>query len=626
MDQLGIGRADDTAVDAEAPSDAPPDGTSRRAVMTQALRRCATHRVTRQVWLVAGYITLGVAVTWPRASYLAGRLPNTRDQGSYTWDLWWIAHQFTHLGNPFSTQMIYAPVGTPLAYNSMMPLLGLIMVPVTLLAGAAFSANLLSVLVPGLAAYAMYRAARLWLPPVGAFASGALFGLSSMLTWRAWFHLNLAAGAVFLPIALEAAVRLRRAPSVARSVVLGVVVGLCLLVDTESTILCCFVVAAVLLPWILVRPSRRKSGLLAVALVAGMAVASLQIIAMLRQTYALHQDPAKVAGHYTQYGVSLTQIAAPSPRVAAFGLDSLGNYYFHGITTEGMPTFGITLTVLALFGAVVNWRRRHTRTWLVLWLIGAATALGPVLYIGTHAYAPLPLHDHGQTLSWLMPYTWFTRLPGLSGFYEANRFTVLALVPATLLAGGAVVWIGKRWAPALVIVALIAVTELGWSGAQFGGGVPHLTLSTQVPAGAAMPTDLPAVDRGIKADHSHSLVVDVPLGFRSGTLEYGAPFEPEALVLATLDEHPRAVGYVARLPEHTVARLARHHFYTGMMTAQHGARPTQSEVREAAADARAIHVGWVVVWEKVTPRLERYLTETGFHLAYTASGVSVYHA
>ena len=54
-----------------------------------------------------------------------------------------------------------------------MPLLGLLMLPVTLLAGPAVSYNLLVVVLPGVACYALYRVARLWLPSgVGAVARG----------------------------------------------------------------------------------------------------------------------------------------------------------------------------------------------------------------------------------------------------------------------------------------------------------------------------------------------------------------------------------------------------------------------------------------------------------------------
>src|SRR5260370_519780 len=180
--------------------------------------------------ILLGYTAAGIAVTWPRVTYLAGRLPNTRDQASYVWDMWWVARQITHAASPFTTHQIIAPVGAPLAYHALMPLIGVLMMPVTFTAGAALSVNILSVILPGLLCYAMYRAARLGRPVGGALASGALFGLSSMVVWRAWFHLNLAAGLLFLPITLEAAVRLRRDPGRGRAALLGLIIGLCLLV------------------------------------------------------------------------------------------------------------------------------------------------------------------------------------------------------------------------------------------------------------------------------------------------------------------------------------------------------------------------------------------------------------
>ncbi len=569
------------------------------------------HPVVRHAAILLGYVALGVVVTWPRATYLAGRLPNTRDQAAYTWDMWWMARQAEHFANPFYTHQIIAPVGAPLSYHALMPLAGLIMMPITIIAGPAFSVNLLSVFVPGLTCYAMYRAARLWLPPVGAFASGAFFGLSSMLTWRAWFHLNIAAGALFLPITLETAVRLRRDPSPGRAALLGLVIGLCLLVDTESAVLAVVVAAAVLMPWLVSRPRLGTLSQLGLTAATGLLVASPLAIAMVRQASALSPNPAKLATDYVTYGVALPQMFAPSPRVAAFGLHELGAIFYHGITSEGMPTFGVMVTALALLGAVLYWRQRRTWIWLVLWLGMSVLALGPVLYLGTHPYAPLPVRDHGTTLSQLLPYTWFVRLPGLSGFREANRFTPLALLPAALLAGSAVAWIRTRFTPALLLVAALAALELGWSA--------------QAPAGT-MPTGLAAADRAVAADHSRSLVVDVPLGFRSGTVLVGPGFPGEALVEATLDGHPRAIGYVARLPEHTAVVLRRHHFYADVMKVQRGRHITAAAVPAAAADAKRLNVGWVLVWKPVTPALHHFLAVTGFGFRYRADGVSVYRA
>ncbi|HEV3291001.1 MAG TPA: hypothetical protein VG123_18630, partial [Streptosporangiaceae bacterium] len=152
-------------------------------------RAAAGSPAVRQLGLLACYLAAGVAVTWPRVTWLAeGRLPATRDGGSYVWGFWWLAHQVTHLGDPWFTRSIAAPAGTELGYHALMPLEGLVLAPVTLAFGPAVSYNVLSVLLPGLCCYAMCRAARLWLrTPAGAVAAGGLFGLSSMVTWLAWY-------------------------------------------------------------------------------------------------------------------------------------------------------------------------------------------------------------------------------------------------------------------------------------------------------------------------------------------------------------------------------------------------------------------------------------------------------
>ena len=132
-----------------------------------------------------------------------------------------------------------------------MPLLGALMAPVTLAFGPSAAYNLLVIASPGLACYAMYRAARLWLPTLsGAIAAGAFFGLSAMLTFQTWYHLNIVYGTVFLPLTLEAAVRLRRDPSIGRGVILGAVLGASVLVNQESAVMALILAVLALIPWL----------------------------------------------------------------------------------------------------------------------------------------------------------------------------------------------------------------------------------------------------------------------------------------------------------------------------------------------------------------------------------------
>ncbi len=561
-----------------------------------------------------------MAVTWPRATYLAGSLPATRDVGGYVWGFWWLARQVTRLGNPWATGYLAAPVGTQFGYHTLMPLPGLLMTPVTLIFGPSASYNLLSIVCPGLLCYAMYRAARLWLPAgIGPIAAGALFGLSFSLAWRSWYEVNLALGALFLPMTLAAALRLRRAPGRRRAIVLGLVLGAAMLTDQESAVLAAILAALVLIPWV----TRQRSATLrpiALACVTGVIVASPQLAAMIWQTVSggAWIPPHALAHSYLGSGVGLVQMFAPSPRLAGYGMTGLASLYYHGRPGYVVVGYGLVLSLTALAGLAVAWRRPGARLLGLLWLGCSALALGPVPWIEGRSYHPLEIVWNGVRLSALMPYTWLVRIPGLANFREADRFTELGLVAAALLAGAAVAWLAAHARPVLVVVLALAALEAGWPGNR---------TSEPWPIGS-MPTAMPALDAPIAADHSHSIVVDVPFGIRGGVPLSGMPFPPETLVLATADGHPLADGYVSRTPSATLSGIDHRAFYAGLMRVQRGARRgvwpnTPAGLRQGQRSARRMRIGWVLVWVR-NAGIRRYLRGTGFRFDYRADGVSVY--
>ena len=181
----------------------------------------------------------------------------------------------------------------------------------------------------------------------------------------------------------------------------------------------------------------------------------------------------------------------------------------------------------------------------------------------------------------MLPYTWFVRLPdvGLPGGGPDHH---ARHPPAALLAGAAVDWLRYHAAPAIVLVGLLGILNVSWYGTPLIG---------------TMPTALPAVDRPIAADHSSSIVVDIPYGVRGGTNFTGSGFDPEAQVLDTADGHPRAVGFISRVPEPTVRALNTHAFYVRLIATQWwGNQNTPAELAAARLDARRMDVGWIVVW------------------------------
>jgi hypothetical protein len=594
----------------------------------ERLRAAVVRPWAREVAVLAAYLAAGVAATWPLASYLTGKLPASRDVAIYVWDMWWVARQIIHLHNPWSTTYLAAPAGLQLGYHTLVPLLGALMTPVTLAFGPSASYNLLIIVLPGLACYAMYRVARLWLRTLpGAIAAGAFFGLSAMLTYQDWYHINIAYGTVFLPLTLEAAVRLRRGPTIGRGAVLGVVLGASALVNQESAVMALIVAALAVIPWLAGSRVEHVAAIrlraLAAAAVVGVVVASPQLVAMIQQARAGGNTASAASLGYSTWVANLSSLFAPSPRLSDDGLTGLGHLYIFQTRFETLNTFGVVLSLLAVLGLIASWRRRSAWLLFLLWLGGTALALGPVLYVGHHRYVPLAQTWQGVQVSALMPYTWFIRVPGLSIFREADRLALLGLVGAALLAGAAVDWLarqgtrsgaspGKPWAwPVIIVVALLGALEAGWTGTPLG-------LPT-------MPTTFTALDRPIAADHSDSIVVDVPFGL-DNVPSYGLEPAPEAILMATADGHPRAICYTSWVPTQTIAAIKRHPFYVQLNSAQLGYAVGRAQIAAARVDLRTLHVGWIVVWqpEDHGQTLARYLSATGFRFAYRADGATVY--
>jgi hypothetical protein len=59
-------------------------------------------------------------------------------------------------------------------------------------------------------------------------------------------------------------------------------------------------------------------------------------------------------------------------------------------------------------------------------------------------------------MSMIMPFTWFTRIPGMSAQREAGRFALPGLVAAALLAGSAVDWLCHHARPLAVTLLALA--------------------------------------------------------------------------------------------------------------------------------------------------------------------------
>ena len=168
-------------------------------------------------------------------------------------------------------------------------------------------------------------------------------------------------------------------------------------------------------------PARRGWSVL-ISGAAALIVASPQLVAMAAQAGSkggTSIDPHLLAVTSKIYGVSIGNLFAPTQRVGHYGLHNVAAWSYtsqqKGRIGESMPMFGLVLSLLAVCGLAVNWRRRSAWQLAALWLGCAWLALGASLWVMNVQHLPLQQVWNGVRVSPVMPYTWVMRTPVLSG-------------------------------------------------------------------------------------------------------------------------------------------------------------------------------------------------------------------
>ncbi len=597
-------------------------------------------RAFRERFVVAAYVALGLYAMWPMVGNIVRRELYGSDPATSAWALWWMKECVLHLRNPWHTTWQFAPEGAYLSYYALAPLIGLVWMPVTLALGPAQAVNVLSVVLPIAAAFATYRlACALGFRPAVAAIVGAFFGFAPITLGRAVWHVMLAAGMLLMPLALLAAVRLRRSQRIADAVALGAVLGGAVLTDVSVAPL---IFALVGLYWLGVAVAERRlpSGhalrlaLVCTAVLVLLAAPQAYFNVAASRTRDYVADPVALAGNYRVFGTDVLAIVRPGPYVRvppsiARWLDSV--FVFN---LDAPATTGIAVFVLAVVGVICSRRRRLAHFALAVWLVAVLFALGPRIAIGEHAKVPedygrmgatpFPMIVRGQQLSAILPYSWLVQVPGLADFRVAQRFNMLAALPATLLAGLGLEWLLARRSRAAraTVAPLLAVAIL-----EMAGPVP--------PAELHIPVTRRRVYGPIRKDPSRSIVVDVPLGWVTSIRSAGVGYRTEPVLRAVEHGHPIAYGFTNRLSDSRLEALASHPFYAGLLARQYGDRnatppwptphpPADPTIEEAREDRERIGVGWLVLHPGADRAVTGYLKATGFVWSHGADGFDVY--
>ena len=418
----------------------PRDGTDSTTSPAVALGRAQDFGGGRALAAVgACYLVLVIEITirlWadPASRIVAG---NPGDADQIAWFTRYAAEAIAHLRLPAMTSTgLDAPQGISLMSNPSSLFLGVLLAPVTLLAGPQVS--LTAALTLGFAgsALAMFAVLRRNGCTTGpAFLAGAVYGFSPALIHSAINHFDLQF-AVFPPLIADAALRILsiqapggRGAQIRRGAWLGLLCAAQLLTDEEvlfDTAIAVAILAVVLAanrPALVIPRLRDATASLAAGLATFVIVAGYplwtQFFGPLRQ-----HGSSFILNFYKN---DLDGLVKPS-----------SHEFFHTASTAafaasyqaGLPEYlgylGWPMLVALLVATVAFWRVLAVRVTAVAFVVLEVFALGGTLLLGGH--------DH----PWLkLPWYWLQGLP-LAGFVLSDRFSILADGAAAALLGFAV--------------------------------------------------------------------------------------------------------------------------------------------------------------------------------------------
>jgi hypothetical protein len=425
------------------------------------------------------------------------------DPALIAWFLQWLAHAVLHRINPFYTDLVWAPASLNMAWTTWMPLIGLLLMPITRTLGPVASLNVLYLLALPLgswSAFVLYRylTGSWWASLVG----GYLFGFSGYMLYRLWEgdpQLLLVFPVVLSLWLVLRALRAEIRPPVfvcalAAMLLVEFLISLEIFATATMFAAIAFVLACGLFDG---GDTRKRLRALIVPIIASYAIALAAVAPYLYFFFAIAAPQAPMWQPFV-FSADLSFFVLPS------WVSELGRLGFVARAFDRMPDtvnyvgFSYLGPMMLAIVAVFTWQHwREARTRLLLWtmLIAAVLSCGPWLTVG------------GRRLMW-MPGALLSAIPLMRDALPL-WFTMYLMLAAALVVA---IWLASSDAStaAKSTVALAAVLF----------AMPRLSSAFWV-----TPVDTPAffLSGTYRNYLQHGeIVLPVPYGWRGNSLMWQA--------------------------------------------------------------------------------------------------------
>lgn len=399
---------------------------------------------------------------------------DVEDVNQATWFMRYAATAVQHFRLPaLMTTALNAPHGVNLMWNTSLLLPGVVLSPVTLLAGPQVALTVLLVIGFAGSAASMFYVLRRWhASPLAAALGGALYGFSPALVNSGIGHYSLVL-AMLPPLIIDRVLRLvtGQGRPVRNGIWLGLMAAAQIFISEEALV--DVAIAAVLLLTVLalsrpheVRPRIRPTAIgLGAAAVVGLVVSARGLWVQFHGVTAKGAAATTIIsyhGHLTNLGTLPIAFVNPSEGVLLHtpGMGNLANNYPQPLP-EYLAYLGVLLIIVLLFAIVWFWRELPVR------VAGVTCLLLEWLGMGAR-----PLQPHVTLPSFLLPWTLVEHLPVIEGMVP-DRLAILADAgAAAVLAFSLDLARSRRYAP-----------FSRWrSGAWIATGIAVVALLPLVPA------------------------------------------------------------------------------------------------------------------------------------------------
>jgi hypothetical protein len=337
-----------------------------------------------------------------------------RDFRLYVWSMDWLSYAVSHGVDPFRTAFLWAPSGTSLTWVTTLPVPALAMLPVTFTLGPVAAANVLLVLAPPLAGWAMFLVCReITHRPLPAFFGAMVFAFSTYVGHLMRAQLNLLL-MFWFPLAIYLFLRnLNGSMSQRRFVVLLALV-LCgeFLTSTEVFAMMTFCAGIAWVVFWLAGPKELRSRLVdaLIPVASAYGVAALLLSPLLIPT--LQTTPTVVLRPLEQNSADLLGPIIPgvSTSVGSGLFSSLSDRF---LDPDNFAYIGLPFLFVVVAFALGARKRKGAWPLVVLFLIFVSLAMGPRLHIlgQRNLWLPgffvsyLPLIQHAVPVRYVL-YTW----------------------------------------------------------------------------------------------------------------------------------------------------------------------------------------------------------------------------